>query len=151
MKRFLCLLMFALILHGVEVFANNDQTSCGYTGRVTLSITPAGPGADIMTSHGYAFGSGVTVGGGIGVSLSDSKFYDVLCLVFADTKHNLMSESKVSPFLDCKLGFATDFDKRCYAFLSPAMGIDMGCFSVFVSYDMVSELRITHIGFSFNF
>lgn len=151
MKRLFCLIVFGLMLGGVSMMAENRLSKVGYAGNVGLSLSPVNPGkVEIMTSHGYSFGNGLWAGGGVGGSLLFD--YDRLLLtVFSEAKYNFMRESKVSPFLNCKLGFATDLDGECYALCSPAMGIDVGQFSVFASYDILSDLRMTSFGFSFNF
>lgn len=142
--------MFGLMLGCVSMSADNRLSKSGYAGKIGLSVTPTGPGVDITTSHGYSFGNGLWIGGGAGVSCSDSNSYDYLCLLFTEAKYNILRDNKVSPYIDCKLGYATDFDK-CYSYISPALGIDLGKFSIFASYEMISQMRITHIGFSFNF
>lgn len=64
--------MFGLMLGCVSMSADNRLSKSGYAGKIGLSVTPTGPGVDITTSHGYSFGNGLWIGGGAGVSCSDS-------------------------------------------------------------------------------
>lgn len=46
----------------------NALAEKGYVGNVGMSVTPClGLGADITTSHGYSFGNGLWMGGGLGI------------------------------------------------------------------------------------
>lgn len=131
--------------------ADNRLSKVGYCGNVGLSLSPVGSGEmEIMTSHGYSFGNGLWAGGGVG-SFVRFSYDEMQITAFSEAKYNFMRESVVSPFLNCKFGFATDFDGGCYALCSQAMGIDVGRFSIFASYKILSNVRTTNFGVSVNF
>lgn len=134
---------------GFSALAENKLTKTGYVGNVSVTLSAQGPGCDILTSHGYSFGNGLWMGGGAGFSASDH-YRGIFLPVFAEAKYTFTPEKKVSPFLDCKLGYMTDLD-YIYAFVSPAVGVDINRWSVFASYDICSELKTVHFGCAFSF
>ena len=147
MKRLLLIIVLGMM--GFSALAENKLTKTGYVGNVSVTLSAQGPGCDILTSHGYSFGNGLWMGGGAGFSASDH-YRGIFLPVFAEAKYTFTPEKKVSPFLDCKLGYMTDLD-YIYAFVSPAAGVDINRWSVFASYDICSELKTVHFGCAFNF
>lgn len=147
MKRLLLIIVLGMM--GFSALAENKLTKTGYVGNVSVTLSAQGPGCDILTSHGYSFGNGLWMGGGAGFSASDH-YRGIFLPVFAEAKYTFTPEKKVSPFLDCKLGYMTDLD-YIYAFVSPAVGVDINRWSVFASYDICSELKTVHFGCAFNF
>lgn len=137
--------------------AGNRLTKIGYVGNVSVTASAQGPGCDVTTSHGYSFGNGLWVGGGAGFSFSD--YYNCIYLpMFAEVKYTFTPEKKVSPFVDCKFGYMTDIDYM-FGFVSPAVGFDINRFSVFASYNVLSNhksnirsnIKTVNFGFAFNF
>ena len=148
MKRLLFIFVLALI--GFNALGKSKLTKIGYVGNVGISVSAQGPGCDILTSHGYSFGNGLWMGGGTGVSVSD--YYRGIYLpIFAETKYSFTPERKVSPFVDCKLGYLVRELNRIYAFASPAVGVDIDRWSVFASYNTCSDIKTVHLGCTFNF
>lgn len=129
----------------------NALAEKGYVGNVGMSITPClGWGADISTSHGYSFGNGLWMGGGLGVSFA-SEYDGFMMPFFTEVKHTFMRNDEASPFVDCKLGCMTNFDAACLTF-TPSFGVDIGRFSVFAQANILEiGVRIYGIGFCWNF
>lgn len=157
MKRFLIIIILGLIAGGFNAVAGNKLAKAGYMGNVGVTVSAQGPGCNVTTSHGYSFGNGLWMGGGVGLSFSD--YYDCIYIpVFAEMKYSFTPERKVSPFVDCRLGYMTELDYM-FGYVSPAVGIDINRFSVFASYDILSNqskiapwnLNTVHFGFTFNF
>lgn len=148
MKRLLLIIVLGMM--GFSALAENKLTKTGYVGNVSVTLSAQGPGCDILTSHGYSFGNGLWMGGGTGVSVSD--YYRGIYLpIFAETKYSFTPERKVSPFVDCKLGYMVRELNRIYAFASPAVGVDIDRWSVFASYNTCSDIKTVHLGCTFNF
>ena len=131
-------------------FADNRLAKEGYVWNVGLNVTPQlGLGVELLTSHGYSFGNGLWMGGATGVSFGG--IYGGLCFpLYAEAKYTFMKEKKVSPFVDCKLGFTTDTED-IYTQISPAVGVDVSRFSVSVIYNIWHALRTINLGCAFNF
>lgn len=143
----LILLTFCCLFNEMNA-GNNPLSDKGYAGNVGLSITPQmGFGAEISTSHGYSFGNGLWMGGGIGI-IAASNLDGAMLPVFAEAKYTFFKDEKASPFIDCSLGYITDLDD-VYTLFSPAAGVDINGFSVFVKY--WSTFKSVSIGFRYNF
>lgn len=150
MRRLLIIILLNLIVGGFNVMAGNKLTKTGYMGNASITVSAQGPGCIVTTSHGYSFGNGLWMGGGIGLSFSD--YYDSIYLpVFAEVKYSFTPEKKVSPFVDCRLGYMTELDNM-FGYINPAFGIDFNRCSVFTSYNnLSSNINTVHFGFAFNF
>lgn len=146
------LILFLLLLFvcGSSTFAGNQLVKSGYTGNISLSVTPQyGFSVDFTTSHGYSFGNGLWMGAGAGISFSS--IYDGIFIpIYTEAKYSFMKDAKASPFVDCKLGFMTNTEK-VYVLLNPIVGVDINSFSIFTSYNIWSQVRALNVGFAFNF
>ena len=110
---------------------------------------------NISSSHGYSFGNGLYIGGGVGFSAAltkadkntkssntegayqpeskwDAKYYTPM---FADVKYSFM-RSFVTPFVDLRGGAIADItDSGASLFINPAIGVDIARFSLKVGYE----------------
>ncbi len=110
---------------------------------------------NISSSHGYSFGNGLYIGGGVGFSAAltkadkntkssntegayqpeskwDAKYYTPM---FADVKYSFM-RSFVTPFIDLRGGAIADIsDSGASLFINPAVGVDIARFSLKVGYE----------------
>ena len=91
----------------------------------------------LSTVHGYSWGNGVFLGGGVGYSfeLLESAQY---ASFFADAKYNF-KDASASPFLEGRMGYhfctnAYRYDTQGM-FVSVAGGVDFGCFSARLGYE----------------
>ena len=149
MRRCICLIVLILVSGGFHAFAGDGLSKEGYMGNVGITLSAQGPGCDVTTSHGYSFGNGLWMGGGAGISFSD--YYGCVYLpVFTEVKYTFASEEKVLPFVGCKIGYMTDLDEM-FSLIIPSIGVDVNRCSVFVSYNMISNLKTVHFGFAFSF
>lgn len=111
-----------------------------YVGNVNFNIGGTIGHRDelsLLTTHGWAFGNGLFFGGGTGI-LFPLEFGDrdrgISIPVFADTRYSVMDRN-VSPFFELKFGIAYSMELGSTGLLaSPSMGIDIGRWSVSVSY-----------------
>lgn len=109
----------------------------------------------ISSSHGFSFGNGLYVGGGVGFgavltkmeqnaksigsegtqqpkSTWNAKYYIPM---FADVKYSFM-KSFVTPFIDLRGGAIADItDSGASLFINPAIGVDIARFSLKVGYE----------------
>ena len=112
----------------------------------------------ISTSHGFSFGNGLYVGGGVGFSAAltkadkntkssntegayqpeskwDAKYYTPM---FAEVKYSFM-KSFATPFIDLRGGAIADItDSGASLFINPAIGVDIARFSIKVGYELQS-------------
>ena len=147
-KNALFLILF--LLFAGSAMATNPLSRTGYVGNIACAVTPQlGFGADITTSHGYSFGNGLWVGAGVGVSIA-SAFDGVFLPLFAETKYSFFSDERVSPFVDCRIGYMTNFDSL-YVLFSPTAGIDINKISVFATYSIWAGVRALSFGVALNF
>lgn len=149
MIRRICFLLIGLLMT-VSALADNRLAKEGYVWNIGFNVTPQlGLGVELLTSHGYSFGNGLWMGGTTGVCFGG--IYGGLCFpICANAKYTFMKEKKVSPFVDCKLGFTTDMED-IYTQISPAVGVDVDRFSISVIYNIWYSLRTINLGCAFNF
>lgn len=148
-KKRILLLLFSLLSMGRSM-AETPLSREGYVGNISFDFTPQlGLRADITSSHGYSFGSGLWVGGGVGVSLS-GEHDGTLVPIYAEAKYSLLLGERVSPYLACRVGYITDFEEISML-LAPAAGIDINRFSIFIQYNRWAGIRTLNMGAAFNF
>ena len=94
---------------------------------------------DITTSHGFSFGNGLYVGGGVGFgaefrpNLEAKPTY--LVPVFADIKYSFM-KTLATPFVSMKGGTSVDItNSGIRTFANPAFGVDIARFSIIFGYE----------------
>ena len=109
-------------------------------------------GAYVTISHGYSFGNGLWMGGGIGLLWP---LEDVPSLpLFVESRYTFYMD-KVNPFVACKIGVVLWHSDDSLGYFTPSFGIEYDRWSFFVSYDSMSSLtntvKTTNLGFSWKF
>ena len=140
MKKSIALLIVALLAFNLNVEAQTTKYNyhkSGYWGNVEASggVTLGG-GSDIglSTVHGGRLGNGLAMGIGAGLYLDVQELYYVYNVpVFLETKYSPM-KGGMSPFVSLRTGFSvTDYLATGF-YLSPAVGVDLRRFSLFIRY-----------------
>lgn len=142
MKKFLVIFIFALTAFTFNAEAKKrvyNYHSPKYWGNVELlgGTTLVG-GTDIgfSTTHGYCLGHGVAMGLGLGLYVDmESLYYTTSVPLFLETKYSPL-KSAHSPFVSLRTGFSVNDCGGTGFYLSPALGIDLKRFSLFVRYGM---------------
>lgn len=142
MKKFLVSLVLALTAFTFNAKAQGKGFSYhvpGYWGNVELNGgTVVGGGTDIgfSTTHGYCIGHGVSMGLGFGLYVDvDNLYYATSVPFFLETKYSPL-KSAHSPFISLRTGFSVNDCGATGFYLSPALGIDLKRFSLFMRYGM---------------
>lgn len=137
-KLFLCVALIVLCLGAMAQDCYSYRK--GYRGDVALGgvvgITKGvrNDAFSLSTTHGYSFGDGLFVGAGAGVNVLTSA--EVTIPVYLVGKYTFI-DSRVSPFLDCRVGWEAlvyDRDHGVAFVVSPAIGVDLGRFSLRAGY-----------------
>lgn len=139
MKKFvllICLLGLGIGLDAQESYSFNK----GYRGDVSVGgIVGVTKGVrndafSLSTVHGYSYGDGLFVGGGVGLN---ALFSDLVTVpVFAVAKYNFI-DKVFSPFVDCRLGaeaMLQNNDKGLAFVVSPGVGVDFKRVNFRVAY-----------------
>ncbi len=146
MKRFLTILgammASAVLVTAQETTKAQEYKSVmynkGYRADIELGTGIASQ-YDITTSHGYSFGNGLYVGGGVGFGAEFKHNFKTSPVfyapVFADVKYNFLNQ-KCTPFVGLRLGEIADITNRALrTSVNPNIGIDIASFSIKVGYD----------------
>lgn len=149
------MMLFSLGMKAEPLSNESDKINLkGYRGNVSASISfdcifKNDIAGFISTSHGYDFGKGLWLGGGIGVLLPVD---EVPSLPFySEIKYTCLKE-KISPYISCKIGFCLyESAKDFYPYISPTIGLNKGNWSFFMSYNDIRLMKFTNIGFAWNF
>lgn len=140
------ILTVLLMAFAVVAFAQTSNSSYkkGYKADVELGTkiySGKGKGCYMVTtSHGYSFGNGLYVGGGLGIGVETfGMLYNAdarICVpIFADVKYSFMNRL-VSPFVSLKTGGYYDYTQCGIGyFVRPAIGVDIWRFSLNVGAD----------------
>lgn len=161
MKRFL-LLTLAIVAFVVNVDAQERRPynyyRAGYWGNIeALGGVTFGGGSDVgfSTVHGGRLGHGVAMGLGLGFYVDvNSVCYTFNIPVFLETKYSPLKGGR-SPFVSLRTGFSfTDYAIPGF-YLSPALGIDLKRFSLFVRYGfnlypMMADVSIPDLDIEMN-
>ena len=139
MKKFvllICLLGLGIGLDAQESYSYKK----GYRGDVSVGgIVGVTKGIrndafSLSTVHGYSYGDGLFVGGGVGLN---AFFSDLVTVpVFAVAKYNFI-DKVFSPFVDCRLGgeaMLQNNDKGLAFVVSPGVGVDFKRVNFRVAY-----------------
>lgn len=125
----------------VEPFTDTVSTSRMYRKhyRADIELSWSNPNTwGITSSHGYSFGNGLYVGGGAGFTaefIAGQESPTYLVPVFADVKYSFLN-TLASPFVSLKAGgYADVTNTGIRTFANPAVGIDIGRFSIKVGYE----------------
>ena len=111
----------------------------GYRADIAVS-TSISEQYTLSTSHGFSFGNGLYVGGGVGftaetfLNFEDAPHY--LVPLFADVKYTFLNK-RVSPFVSARVGgvFNTEY-KMNSMLINPMVGIDVRHFTVGLGYEL---------------
>lgn len=124
----------------------------GYVGSVggTLSSGASAPiGISVTTSHGYSFGNGLWMGGGLSVECLWDQNPSIP--IFAEAKY-AYDCGKIDPFVSCRIGLCVwQLGAQVLGYVSPSFGIDYGRWSFFISYENMDLLKFAGLGFSWSF
>lgn len=111
----------------------------GYRADIAVS-TSISEQYTLSTSHGFSFGNGLYVGGGVGftaetfLNFEDAPHY--LVPLFADVKYTFLNK-RVSPFVSARVGgvFNTEY-KMNRMLINPMVGINVRHFTVALGYEL---------------
>lgn len=156
MKRLITLVALLIGITSATTAQNNENKwfDKGYTFNVELSATDISI-FHITSSHGWAFGNGLFVGGGagFGAEWTDGKVEGTPHYVpslFVNARWSILNKG-VSPFVDLKAGQYIDLaDKKATYGIVPSVGIDFGRFALALGYSMREQnLMQVRVGFCF--
>ena len=152
----LCLIALFDTYAGTNIQSNEGSPyEKGYSGNVGLSISSGAlysVGGSLTTSHGYSFGNGLWMGGGISLLWPLDEYPSLPLFVESKYTFNLQ---KVKPFIACKVGIVLWEIEDPVGYLSPSFGVEYDCWSFFVSYDSlnstINSFKTASLGFAWNF
>lgn len=139
MKKLVLVLCVALITMSVAAQESFSYRK-GYRGDVSLGgsvgVTKGvrNDAFSFSTIHGYSFGDGVFVGAGVGVNVLTTD--QVTIPVYVVGKYTFL-DNNITPFVDCRVGAEAvvyNLDKGRAFMVSPAVGVDLGRFSIRAGY-----------------
>ncbi len=140
MKKSLAILIIALFAAAYSAEAQKTKYSYfkpGYWGNVELNggaLLSGGSNIGFSTVHGGRLGHGVAMGIGAGLYLDVQELYYVYNIpIFLETKYSPM-KSGLSPFVSLRTGFSITDSLTAGFYLSPAVGVDLRRFSLFIRY-----------------
>lgn len=156
MKRVIALVALLIGITSATTAQNNENKwfDKGYTFNVELSATDISI-FHITSSHGWAFGNGLFVGGGAGFgaewatgNVEEAPHY--VPSLFVNARWSILNKG-VSPFVDLKAGQYIDLaDKKATYGIVPSVGIDFGRFALALGYSMREQnLMQVKVGFCF--
>ena len=138
MKKFVISILL-IAAAAVSASAQNIWKNQGYRFNVELTET-AGDQYSISTSHGYGFGNGFFLGGGVAFRYdNDAKYY--MTPLYAEARWSILGKT-VSPFIDAKVGCNINISKGSKSgfYFSPSVGLDIWHFSLLVGYDVLPQI-----------
>lgn len=160
MKRLILIIaVFVLMVLGFGI-QNAHAYEKGYNGNVSISENIGinkgliNNVVEITTSHGYNFGDGMYMGGGIGLNFGlNGSFAGVP--MFYEMKYNIV-DWKISPYVDCRVGTTIGAEHDNPAFLvSPGFGFDYRKISFRAGYKCEAggyvKLHSVALSIAFNF
>jgi opacity protein-like surface antigen len=140
MKKFFMTLALALGILSVDAQSKDYvDYERGYRADIAVS-TSISEQYTLSTSHGFSFGNGLYVGGGVGftaetfLNFEDAPHY--LVPLFADVKYTFLNK-RVSPFVSARVGgvFNTEY-KMNRMLINPMVGINVRHFTVGLGYEL---------------
>ena len=140
MKKFFMTLALALGVLSVDAQSKDYvDYERGYRADIAVS-TSISEQYTLSTSHGFSFGNGLYVGGGVGftaetfLNFEDAPHY--LVPLFADVKYTFLNK-RVSPFVSARVGgvFNTEY-KMNRMLINPMVGINVRHFTVGLGYEL---------------
>ena len=146
MKKILFVIGMTLLCVAANAQSNGAYKQ-GYRGSIELenmvlvNKAPDNMSAmSLVTSHGYSYGNGMYLGGGLGLS-TEFKYRDFdRAQLFVEGKYNFLY-NVVSPFVQLRTGLDFDFwnSDKVGVFFSPAVGVDFSRFTMRLSYRLGSS------------
>ena len=140
MKKSLVILIIALFAGAYSAEAQKTKYSYfkpGYWGNIELNggaMLSGGSNIGFSTVHGGRLGHGVAMGIGVGLYLDVHELYYVYNVpIFLETKYSPM-KGAMSPFVSLRTGFSITDNLATGFYLSPAVGVDLRRFSLFIRY-----------------
>ena len=140
MKKSLVILIVALFAGAYSAEAQRAKYSYhrpGYWGNIELNggaLLSQGSNIGFSTVHGGRLGHGLAMGIGAGLYVDVWESYYVYNIpVFLETKYSPM-KSGLSPFVSLRTGFSVTDYLATGIYLSPAFGVDLRRFSLFIRY-----------------
>ena len=127
----------------------------GYTADVQLNVTAINA-FHITSSHGWAFGNGLYLGGGAGFGaewegegVEGTPHY--VPSLFVDARWSMLNK-KISPFVDVKATQYIDLaeGKASYG-VTPSVGVDINRFSLGLGYAFRGDRSGLQLGLGFTF
>ena len=135
---------FAGLFTDASAQEKNSWFKKGYSFDVSIASARPFDQNMVSTTHGYSFGNGLFVGGGMGFeySVKDNLF---LTPVYAEGRWSILN-TIVSPYIDARVGYMVVANRRDSFYFSPTVGLDIWKFSLFVGCDV---LPTYNTGFKF--
>ena len=154
MKKLLILtiaLMSAGVMSAKEPYTKGYRFSLEAQTGVSVDKSSINNTIGLNTVHGYSFGNGAFLGGGIGLDFKRGTCEGVYLPLFLDAKYNFGEYGALSPFAEMRMGVSVNVggsfeysDSGINAYstgISPAVGVDFGSFTVKMGY-LLSSLRL---------
>lgn len=140
MKKSLAILIIALFAVSFSADAQTKKYSYhnrGYWGNLELNggaVISGGSNIGATTIFGSRLGHGVAMGLGTGLYIDVQELYYVFNIpIFLETKYSPL-KSGLSPYVSLRTGFSIIDSLNTGFYLSPALGVDLRRFSLFVRY-----------------
>lgn len=140
MKKSLVILIIALFAGAYSAEAQRAKYSYfkpGYWGNIELNggaLLSEGSNIGFSTVHGGRLGHGLAMGIGAGLYIDVHELYYVYNVpIFLETKYSPM-KGGLSPFVSLRTGFSITDSLTTGFYLSPALGVDLRRFSLFIRY-----------------
>lgn len=144
----------AMSAQGSHAFEKGYRGNVSLTGNVGINKGQINNAVEFTTSHGYNFGDGMYIGGGIGLNVS---FHDYVGIpVFLDMKYNII-DWKLSPYIDFRIGMEMlcEDNNELSFMASPGLGFDYRMMSFRIGYKCNGgeyfKLHTISIGTAVNF
>lgn len=146
MKKFILTACLAAVCVVAGAQAN-EAYDRGYKGSLELEnmiLVNKAPdnmsGIALVTSHGYCYGNGVYLGGGLALSTELRYRNFDRAMIFAEGKYNL-KYATVSPYVRLRTGLEFDAwdTEKVGVYFSPAIGVDFSRFTMSLSYRLSSS------------
>lgn len=151
MKQF-CVFVFFLCFSLLHMSAQTGYER-GYVGNIGFRAGIAARGSvgytvGVETVHGFDFGNGAFLGGGL--AIGGSLYNNAIVDGFVETKYNLL-ETPVSPFIAVRGGVIIPIvaEPDLAGFVAPGVGIDFSGFSARLAYKMISKYDQSPRGIDF--
>lgn len=128
----------SIVNRGTDNTGSSINFKRGY--RANIGLAASIPDMwEITTSHGFSFGNGIYLGGGVGFAAEFTPTYKstptYLTPLFADFKYSF-DNRHTSPFINISTGAYADITNiGIRYFLNPSLGVDIGRFSISVGYE----------------